>query len=264
MNNIKYRVWNGSVNVRIVLDGAEYLLQAHRTLYFPIYFPAIALFFSAVLGKDIRNVWLQYEDVPLKWNLPVGVLYDLFYLPTHLDGGHWTLHLRYGDMFPKDDIIPFHSNGSSVGYQSLLHEMFINHLKQSCYVMSGNSRAVMNLSENDTKSLWAAVLLHDYGVYASIMKKVSPKTLQRVPIKLYLAGSSSLIQAPVFPTSNLGKQTTLRDVLRQWLPEMLESNKATAYIQGINVDVLYDAPIIDVWNSFCHLDNFLYIVVAVS
>lgn len=267
MNNIKNRTWNGSVNIRIVVEGAEYLLLAHRNLYFPLYFPAIVQFVSSVLGKDIRNVWLQYEDVPLKWNLPVGVLYDLLYLPTHLDGGNWTLVLRYetfSETFPNDDIIPFKSIGGSVDYESLLNEIFINHLKQSCYVMNGNSRAVMNLSEGDTKSLWAAILKHDYGVYTSIIKKILPKTLQRVPIKLYLAGSSTLIQAPVFPTKDLEKQTTLRDVLRQWLPDMPENNNLKAYIQGINVDVLYDVPIIDVWSTFCHLDCFLYIVVAVS
>lgn len=267
MNNIKHRVWNGSINVRIVRDGAEYLLLVHRNSYFPLYFPVIARFFTTILGKDIRKIWLQYQDVPLKWNLPVGVLYDLLFLPTHSASENWTLELQYETRdvaFPKDDIIPFQANGGIIDYEKLLNELFINHLKQSCYVMTGNSRAVMNLSENDTKSLWTAIVNHDYGVFTSIMNKVLLKTLLRVPIKLYLAGSSTLIQAPVFPAKDLEKQTTLRDVLAQWLPEMFGSDSAEAFIHGINVDVLYDTPILDVWSTFCHLDNFLYIVVAVS
>lgn len=271
MNNVKQRVWNGTINTRILFKDAEYLLQIHRNSYFPLYFSTIAQFFSHVTGIDLHTsqVWLEYEDVPLKWNMPVGVLYDLLFLPSMPeDKSFWTLHLRHecsDAQYPKDDIIPFQQTENGIDYKMLLTQVVINHLKQSCYVMNGNSRAMMSLSEDDTKTLWNAIVQHDYGMYTSIIKKVLPKQMaKRVPIKLYLAGSSTLIQAPVFPTKNQDEPTTLRSVLFQWFPEAFANNKAKAFIHGIDVDALFDVPIYDVWSPFRHLDNFLYIVVVVT
>lgn len=269
MNTVKKRVWEGAINIRIVFRESEYLLQIHRNSYFPLYYASIAQFFSNVAGVDLTStqVWLEYEDVPLKWNMPAGLLYDLLFLSSHpSDQSSWTLTLRFeagSTHYPKDHIIPFSHQGSSFDYASLLSQVVINHIKQACYVISGNSRAFMSLSEHDTKALWSSIVGHDYGVYSSVVKKFLPSQPKRVPIKLYVAGSATLIQAPVFPTNENGEPTTLRAVLLQWVPEMI-ANGARAFVQGIDVDVLYDQSISDVWYTFQHLDHFLYIVVVAS
>lgn len=268
MNSLKQRVWNGTINTQITFNDAEFLLAVHRNSYFPLYLPEIVRFFSNVSGLDLAsaNCWLEYESVPLKWNMPTGVLYDLLYLPSAPHNRTWTLNLRStadNSQFPADDIIPYNQAASAPDYESLVSQVVINHLKQACYVTNGNSRAVLTLSEDDTRSLWHAIVNHDYGVYTAINRKILPKqTPQRIPIKVYLAGSATMVQLPVAAADEQNHPTTLHSVLASSLPQWFAHDTAKAYIHGIDVDVLYSEPVLDVWSQFRHLDNFLYIVVA--
>lgn len=268
MNSVKLQVWNGSINVRILYKEHEFLLAVHRTSYFPLHYRKFVQFFSNITNNDItkHSCWLEYEYVPLKWNLPAGVLYDLLYLSSSPEDRCWTLNLRVASVsssFPSDDIIPYEATENGPDYELLVSKVYINHLKQLCYVTNGNSRAVLTLSEDDTKLLWRSIVNHDYGTYTAINKKVLPKKEpQRIPIEVFLAGLATTVQLPVYPTKN-GESVSLHSVLRESLPQLFNEGKAKASIHGIDVDVLYEEQILEIWQHFRHLDNFLYVVVAV-
>lgn len=56
-------------------------IQCPRLSYIPFLLPRIHAFFaSALINPDVRpsDGWLSCQDVPLKWHLPVGLLYDLY------------------------------------------------------------------------------------------------------------------------------------------------------------------------------------------
>ena len=272
------KVWNGLIHVRIFYESLEYLLDAKRILYFPVYYPRIIDYFHAASGSGSGNlrsnpVWLEYEDVPIKWNLPIGLLYDLLYLPSKSNKSEvstWNLQLRVASNetpYPSQHIIPFPSNGDCVGYEKMLNQVFINSLKQACYVANGNARSVMNLSEDDTYALWRAMAKHDMGVFSSVRNKVNLPlrgARQRVPVKLYVAGSASLLQAPVWSQDENAMETTLVRAVSQHISGISPGNLPHLYIHGINVDVLHDEPILEVWDRFRFLDNFLYIVIVMQ
>ena len=68
----------------------------------------------------------------------------------------------------------------------------------------------------------------------------------------------TVIQAKLFSS---------RDILEEYLPDLMSSNNETLgsiYIHGINVETIINKDIIDVWELFKHLDNFLYIIVLFS
>lgn len=258
MEVVKARLWHGSVNVRVVFRDAQYLFRANRNSYFALHFAQLLQFFAAATNTPIDGpVWLEYDDTPLKWNLPVGVLHDLLFLPSRTGADKcWTLYFKALAAYPADDIIPF-----AMAYEAQLNQVLINQLKQSCYVMSGNSRAVMSLSEDDTRTLWHAVTTLDYTVASTINKKLVARTPQRVPVKIYLSGSDRLVQAPIVPTED---GPLLHAVLAEHMPECFAAPGFAAYIHGINADVLFPVSILDVWSTFHHLDNFLYVVVIAT
>lgn len=152
-----------------------------------------------------------------------------------------------------------------VDYESMLSQVIVNQLKQSTFVMNGNAKAMMTLSENDSKTLWKAIARHDYSAFHGIARKLHPRgqQVQRVPVKVYIAGSPIMIQAPIAP-ANEGNPTTLDDLLRRWAPSIFDANEAKAkpIIHGIDALVLAEELLLKVWSTFRHLDNFLYIVVT--
>ena len=95
-------VWNGQLPVRFDLASNEVTTyQAPRPLfvmiprvsYFPLLLARVVEYFEKyappMLGvgsddaqrKRIRNVWFESNGIPLRWHLPVGVLYDVLMKP---------------------------------------------------------------------------------------------------------------------------------------------------------------------------------------
>lgn len=274
--DVQESVWNGAINTKIILEeasgsilGTSFLLLVYRNSYFPLYFGQIIGFFNSFTQTNLNHtpVWLEFEGVPLKWNIPVGVLYDLLFLPSLGNRSPWVLTLKYQDstnLYPSEHLIPFPKDGNRIDYVGMLGQVVLNLLKQSCYVMNGNSRAMMSLSEEHSRALWKAISLHDYTVFHAMIRKLNRTLLQRIPMKVYLAGSSTLMQAPVTPVED-NEPVTLRKVLCKWMPDFFGDKRvARAYAHGIDLDVLFDVSLLEVWTAFRHLDNFLYVVVALD
>lgn len=266
--DIKDKLWNGCVNVRVRFvtgaGNAEFLFPAFRMSYLPCFFPSIVRYFQHYkLDLGTTPIWLEYEDVPLKWHLPVGLLYDYLHLPSaSSESRHeWILTLRYGE-YPSEHLIPFKEGTDYIG---TLKEVVVNQLKQSCFVLNGNSKNIMNLSESKSIELWESIQIHNLKYYSSINKRIVPalSKIHKVPVKIVIPGFASTIQAPVFPRKN-DKMTTLGDILYENLPEIFDSNLGIPYIHGIAVENAMDAPIVEVWDLFKHLDNFLYIIVILQ
>lgn len=271
--SLSQSIWDGQINVKIVCEETEFLLWIPRNSYFPLYYADIANFFNSVISADLTSspIWLEHEEVPLKWNIPAGVLYDLLYYPVAENRSEWGLSLRYDSPtlpYPATDIIPFSMLEDSIDYSSMLSQVVVNQLKQSTFVMNGNAKAMMSLSEDNSRFLWKAIALHDYSGFHSIVKKLHPRGQQpqRIPVKLYVAGTPALIQAPIAPLAD-GKITTLSDLLQKWVPLLFNKTtllKAVPVIHGVDALVLADELLLRIWYAFRHLDNFLYVVVTFS
>lgn len=255
--NTPDRVWNGSVNVRVRFLEATFLVPMFRVSYFPAYYSKIYQFFSLLATPIGPTFWLEYESVPVKWHEPVGVLYDVLCV---LDNSSvWDLDLKVAttDNPYPESLIPF-LYGSD--YERMLRQIVINQLKQSCYVINGNSRAMMSLSEADTDSLWKAVVTHDYETYHRIDTKVRHKSkFQKIPLRVLVSGSTTMILGPVSRQIG-GIDVTLGEILSNWLGDFFVNHGAVPYVHGINIEVLLDQPLAEVWEKFRHLDNFIYVV----
>lgn len=251
---VKQRLWDGSINITVVLEfsklgeksNVDYLLTIYRNSYFPIYFDSIITYFKNFI--DIKEpIWLSYNNQPIKWNLPVGILYDSMHSPSSINSQPWKVKFNHGNSYPFE-LIPFIYKypDDSTNYEKSLTENFFNQIKQSCHIMNGNSKLMMNLSKDDSETLWNSVKDHDLNAFATITSKLTPRNIKRIPVKLWDQGR-------VFH-SQLLEIDTLRNICK-----LLAKSY---FIQGIEVTPeLGDQSLVEIWNLFKYLDGFLYIVV---
>jgi hypothetical protein len=102
----------------------------------------------------------------LKWHHPVGLLHDLFSggSPSQAfvqkdkdsppeevsDALPWRLVLHFSD-WPDDQLVRLDLEGN------VLHDAYINSVKEADFLRNGSAKAIMSLSKDDSTQLWTAV-----------------------------------------------------------------------------------------------------------
>ena len=111
--------------------------------------------------------WFSFENVPLKWHYPVGLLHDLFsgsipgqsptssekdFKPSGAQEGTlpWRLTIHFTD-WPDDQLVRLDQDGK------VLHDSFINSVKEADFLRNGTAKGIMSLSKDDSTQLWKAV-----------------------------------------------------------------------------------------------------------
>ncbi len=179
--DLQKKIWSGSIPLEIRLaasdcrtydDSEPYLVQCSRLSYLAFLLPRLHAFLSPnLINPELQphDAWLSFEDVPLKWHYPLGLLYDLFSgaEPISLDGAGepspatvesasrtsplpWRLEVHYTD-YPDDQLIQLDADGRA------LLDSYINGVKEADYIRNGTARTVMSLGKDDSDNLWRAV-----------------------------------------------------------------------------------------------------------
>jgi autophagy-related protein 5 len=163
------------------------LLKIHvpRLSYLPTLLPRLHDFFSPFLihaSEGSHTGWLSFEGVPLKWHYPVGLLYDLFSGAEFHGGGRtagvdkgkrkggdeeeqrrsgddveeesgvlpWKLVLHFTE-WPEEHLLGLDEGGK------YFHDNFVNAVKEADVIRNGTGNIILQLSEADSRSLWASV-----------------------------------------------------------------------------------------------------------
>ncbi|WLF77892.1 autophagy protein 5 [Lodderomyces elongisporus] len=269
---IKRRLWNGSISLKIIIsivgesseDGItneyEYLTEGYRNAYLPTLYPNIVSYIKKLPTVAFSNnspIWLEYEGVPLRWNLPIGVLYDHLYLPAKFTNQStpWTLDLKIASStlpYPSNYIVPFtySAEDGSVNYTKSINEMLLNQLKQSCYVLNGTAKPIMQLNGPETESLCNSVITRNLKTYNFFNNKII-KQIRGIPVRIYLPNTQLVAQAAVDP------HILLQDLLLERIPTLMEVS--VPIIHGIDAGPLLKFQLNDIWHQFKHPDNVLYI-----
>ncbi|GAV61759.1 APG5 domain-containing protein [Cephalotus follicularis] len=155
MEAVKY-VWEGAIPLQIHLHQSEVttlpppppaLILAPRIGYLPLLLPHIKPYFSSTLPPGVDTIWFDYKGLPLKWYIPTGVLFDLL-CPDPQRPWNLTVHFRG---YPGNVLIPCEGEDS-------VKWSFINSLKEAAYIINGNCKNVMNMSQSDQVELWNSVM----------------------------------------------------------------------------------------------------------
>ena len=64
--------------------------------------------FANFVSPDLRGrpMWFETDGVPVRWHLPIGVLYDQAALQRGAAALPWNITVRF-DKFPANDIIQY-------------------------------------------------------------------------------------------------------------------------------------------------------------
>ena len=133
-----------------------------RLAYLPFLLPILHVFFASFLITpeiNSHNGWFSFEGVPLKWHYPLGLLYDLFSGASPLQAQAeeaqnslpWRLTLHFSG-WPAEQLVPLDAEGK------VLHDAFINSVKEADFLRNGSAKEIMTLSKNESTQLWKSVV----------------------------------------------------------------------------------------------------------
>ena len=269
-----------------------------RISYIPLLLARLHSFFSPLLIVDPEELtpdagYFTYDGVPLKWHLPLGLLYDLHVLSV----GDSTADQPIADSIPFRLTLHYTPDSASAHVNLInpdpvrMHDFFINAVKEADFLRSGTAKPIMSLSAADSKALWASTQDNDLTVFAKIHQSLLPSAgqLRNVPLRIYLpmppeesesAAQMRVLQAQVSPTlplqpgataaqaraASTGHPQTLGTALHNLIPDLFPSRRTPILARPI----LHGAPIAltanleDLTKWACYADGWIHVVVAIN
>eukprot|EP00899_Mesostigma_viride_P014973 jgi/Mesvir1/23477/Mv22326-RA.1 len=176
---LQRELWAGAVPIKVSLHVTEitslpppsplYLI-APRLSYLPSLVSRIREHFDGALplaGSDAP--WFEFQSVPLKWHIPVGVLFDIFSNDARLP---WELTIHFRCAYPSDQLpaCDVSSNNGDVRWN------YMNQLKEATYLACGSAKPVMSLSKKEQEDLWESVLRTQLDEYLTASSKLRRAT----------------------------------------------------------------------------------------
>jgi len=226
---------------------------------------------SAVVLKD-PDIWFEATEarIPLRANLPIGVLFDICSTIMAMRRGSstkldlpWALTVHFSS-FPADALIRCGSLADS-------ERFFLHSLKQALFLLGGSTRGFNAVSVEDQKQLWDSVCQGSRHSFNDVAEGFKPKSMgdcRMLPIRIFVFQKGHLtfprtVQRPV--NCEHSSQDLLSVLQKQFLlgggaqGEGREEVVEKAIVAGIEVPL--SASIFDLWHLFAHPDLFLYICV---
>ncbi|KAL8038206.1 hypothetical protein ABFX02_11G090200 [Erythranthe guttata] len=234
--------WGGAVPLQIHLDDSEVttlpppppaLILAPRLGYLPLLVSQIKPFFSSSLPPGADTVWFEYKGLPLKWYIPTGALFDLLCAEPERP---WNLTIHFRG-YPGNILTPCEGEDS-------VKWSFINALKEAAYIINGNCKNIMNMSQSDQAELWRSVLNGQLEAYVRVSSKLK---LDIVGDEFSLKLNSSTPKSDQTVNTDLDATGTTRTGK---VPVRL-------YIRTIDEDIddIEDAPIVDSWEKISYINR---------
>ncbi|XXG60155.1 hypothetical protein AAC387_Pa04g2124 [Persea americana] len=267
-------VWEGAIPLQIHLHQSEVttlpppppaLVLGPRIGYLPLLVPLIKPHFNNTLPPGTDTIWFEFNGLPLKWNTPTGVLFDLLCAEPERP---WNLTVHFRG-YPGDILCPCDGEDS-------VKWNFINSLKEAAYIINGNCKNIMNMSQSDQLELWHCVVKGNMEGYLRISSKCKLGTVGeertaksgsgeadisgssrtgRIPVRLYVRNIGediddledvttidswdkvSYINHPVEIHREEGKYFTLRDAVKSLLPDFFMDDEPSIDEQISSVEL---------------------------
>jgi hypothetical protein len=216
-------------------------------------------------NSTIEDIWFEINKVPLKWQIPFGVLVDNLLISDYEIPIHIIAHSR---SFPDNQLIRFK------GMDSLKFQ-FMNSLKEANTIKYSSSNEVLNLPTQETMKLFEIVfndgikMLREYNQINHRFLGDNIDNLKKLPIKLIFGQTEVILNKPLaiytekenylsyYAEYSLG--SFLRDNLASGIYEMLVEN-TRIIIHGVEIDLRL--PVLFLYMNFAYMDNYLYITFA--
>ncbi|XP_020535784.1 autophagy protein 5 isoform X2 [Jatropha curcas] len=234
-------VWEGAIPLQVHLHESEVTtlpppppahILAPRVGYLPLLISLIKPHFASSLPPGVDTVWFDYNGLPLKWYIPTGVLFDLLCAEPERP---WNLTVHFRG-YPSNLLIPCEGEDS-------VKWSFINSLKEADYIINGNCKNVMNMSQSDQVELWRSVINGNLEAYLRASSKLKLGMVEdEFTLKMDSLSPKSqktMVEADTAGQMKIGK-----------IPVRL-------YIWSVTGDFQYleDIPKIDSWDKISYINR---------
>ncbi|ORY03625.1 APG5-domain-containing protein [Basidiobolus meristosporus CBS 931.73] len=279
-NSFVKLVWEGEIPIEFTLDPTDaaalntpvpepHYALIRRCSYFPLVTATIIRQLlapiSAFDGKE-TDIWYSCNRVPLKWNYPIGLLYDLATATSNFSSGAhdgslpWkvTVHCKE---YPGDKLIRSPSSNMARDY-------FMSIMKEADYLRNGSTKKVMNLSKQDQLQLWDSIVADSFENFWLVNTQLITNDNQppkHVPLRIYLPADCPILQEPITVYKDSGEEYTIGEIFMLLLPDLFDGPslpKASAVIHGISLSL--DTPLPWLYQNLSFPDNFLHIVITLN
>ncbi|EFA82416.1 autophagy protein 5 [Heterostelium album PN500] len=177
-----------------------------RNSYFPLITGVVKDHFSySTLVISDSELWLEYKGIPLKWHIPIGVLFDMLVAtPDTTASQIWNITVHF-QSFPEKVLL-------RCSNEDAIRTYYKNVLKEANYIKQGDINKLNNLSINQTNELWDGLKLHDYEKFWSINKMFYPGNgYKHIPYRI-IQNNKAPLQDLISPINENGQETTLESL----------------------------------------------------
>ena len=258
-------VWDTKISIKIEVSTRD-LVSSNipLTLYYSI--PRMA-YLTSLFGDIIKNfenfiptnfpdIWLEYNNIPLKWQYPLGVIVDS--LGINIENGPVPIivHVR---QIPDDKVLKYTSLDS-------LRYYYINSLKEANIIKFPKENKIMNLNPQDTGKLKDIVysndpkMIKDFRQIMNIINDNGFVPFAKYPVKLVFSQTDIVLTKPIEISQNAFSTFTMGDYLKKVLGnDNYEDLKKLCNIIIHGIEIEENMNFIFYYSNFLYMDNFLYI-----
>ena len=256
-------VWEGKIPLCITIASGELnaidevesiYMMAPRCSYLPLCCERVAEVCrksqsaSADESADSPEVWFEYNGVPLKWHLPIGVLFDLHSDQHSLP---WQLTAHCSN-FPEGEIMRCQSN-------DVVEAHFMSRLKEADYLKHGGD-VITAMQRPDHQALWSGVKSNKFEQFWEVNRKLmNSGAFRNIPFYIHQRErpvTQRLFQPQVSDDNTSAR--TLKQLLDCALPD-LDLSTSRVLLQGFEPPL--DTPVQWLSEHLSYPDNFLHFVV---
>lgn len=257
-------------------------LMLSRQLYFPCIVEKLVRYYSNYFKENANdpnsilnpnNVWLEYENTPLKWHYPIGVLYDLYTSSIESNSTITNSHLPWQiivhlNNFPEDEVLRFPDKESiEAHYMSTIKE---------ADALKHRSQIIGDMQKRDHKQLWNSLTQDRYEPFWAINQRLMSYTdnlqsFRYIPFRIHMMDKPFLQKLFCPYNAEENKWMTLKDLLQHSIEHELNfeqaSNPRNALHKNIDdyeilihgIQPSLNTPVQWLSEYFSYPDNFLHI-----
>ena len=243
MDVITKQLWMGKIPVEFSLcmsDNACATLPSNqfglysRFSYLPAAGASIVEYFRLSAVDMLSDVWFESNGIPLRVNLPIGVLYDLMHRrSTTIPIVPWKIVVHFTG-FPGEKVIKCPNEISSA-------RLFAHSLKQALFLLYGSTRPYNTLPLDSQESLWLAAKWGQLSRFDHLVEMLMPniESIRTIPVRIVFSTQSVTLQRPFFSHLADGTVTsfsivrkTVNDYIKSMMPAVIsgETQDLTSHV----------------------------------
>ncbi|GAB5353623.1 hypothetical protein AAMO2058_000050800 [Amorphochlora amoebiformis] len=261
----KVKVWGGKIPVKFSLAKREItaMEEPHsmfvllpRISYLPLVTKTVRDHFVDYAPAIREDMWFDFDGKPLRWHLPIGVLYDLVKDEVALP---WNITVHFTG-YPTKELLPCRN-------LTAVTDHFFHCLKEACFLKYGSSSIIMKMSKGNHQLIEDALVSGEYKKIIEPSKEYtesksfkSPQS--KLPVRVLLgkgfepALQKIIIQPPLELRDRKGVGYTLETGLQFMLPGV-DLTRLQVLVHGIQPPMT--ASLLWLSGQMCHADQFLYV-----